>query len=479
MSKDEAAWARRRAILGLCVSSLLMGCSDSDDLPCSPARVRPAYSDALCLAGALPAGDDDWARSYRRFVLEKATAAGVRTFRDDFTWSEAEPERGRFNFAAQDARMDDLTAAGAREIGLITYGNPWASAKGSDCARQDRGNCAVYPADDPDDYARFAAALAERYRATVSDWEIWNEQNSGFRFWVGSDYPWKYGAGTGGDPDRYGELLGRTYKAIKAVHPKSAVAYGGLFYHEQFIMGAERFLDLSLMHRPDLGRFFDVLAYHPYTTYPPQVPPEAGDSTEIPLVTMQKNLENVMAIRGTGTKEVWVTEVGWPVYGQVDEERQAQYLVRSAILAMSAGATRVCWFTFQDGPEFRSFPPEQAFGVFRYANDRTSAGPKPAYDALTTMSARLEGTRYTCDLNEELGLGADGYAFLFEGRGKRVLVAWASSADSQVLSMDLLQELFRGTILGVRAWDREDDARNFPPGVSIPLSGSPVFVSLP
>ena len=69
-----------------------------------------------------------------------------------------------------------------------------------------------------------------------------------------------------------------------------------------------------------------------------------------------------------------ITELGWPVYGSVDEAVQARFLVRSTLLAVRAGAEGVFWYTLRDGPRPQDFPPEDAFGLLH-----PDTPPKPAY----------------------------------------------------------------------------------------------------
>lgn len=403
-------------------------CGSGDEM-CPPAPIQPAYSDAICIAGGLAPGDGDTARDRRRFVLDMARAAGVRTFREEFNWGRIEPERGQFKFEDTDARMNDVTAAGAELIGLIAYGNTWASEKGRACEIEGGGDCNTFPPDDPEDYARFAARLADRYGSSIHNWEIWNEQNSGFRFWRG--------AGVGGDPEAYANLLKVTYKHMRDAQPSARIAYGGLFWHEQVISGAPKFLDRSLAAVPDLPNFFDVVAYHPYTLYPPSVSPESNRGAEVPLPEMHAALEEVLNVYNASGKEFWITEVGWPTAGPVTEELQAQYLVRSSILSMSVGATRVCWFTFQDGPNFGTFPPEHDFGLLKFSENDREFSPKQSFYALRAMSERLGGTRYRCDMRDRLTIQDEEYAYLFErDGGEDVLVLWRTAAEVRAVRVD-------------------------------------------
>ena len=56
------------------------------------------------------------------------------------------------------------------------------------------GSPSYYPPDSPAPFARFAAALARRYRNQVHLLEVWNEENLGWRFWEPHEDPVAYAA---------------------------------------------------------------------------------------------------------------------------------------------------------------------------------------------------------------------------------------------------------------------------------------------
>ena len=192
---------------------------------------------------------------------------------------------------------------------------------------------------------------------------------------------------------------------------------GGLFYHyEGIVTDAITFLSDAFTDDPELGRWFDVLALHPYPHYPPQAAPEADDGHEQPVGQMVARLRAELAYYGAD-KPVWVTEVGWPVYGTVDEAAQARFTVRAAVEALAAGAERVCLYTLDDGPNPSAFPPEDAFGLYR--NDGT---PKPAATALHTLVS----------IDPALAVSADGS----DGGLRRYTLASPSTRVDVVFAVD-------------------------------------------
>src|SRR5262249_32175767 len=145
---------------------------------------------------------------------------------------------------------------GVLALPILCYGNPWANA-------EPMGT--IKPPDDPADFARFASSAASAFAGRLATYEVWNEQNLGFRFWFPRE-----------DGDAYGTLLKATSKALRSADPNARVALGGLIYHGLFTT-AERFLETVYTAHPDIAAAYDVLAFHPYPIYPPSVAPEVDD----------------------------------------------------------------------------------------------------------------------------------------------------------------------------------------------------------
>ncbi|MGZ3427244.1 MAG: hypothetical protein ACXVCV_11380, partial [Polyangia bacterium] len=356
----------------------------------SSASAIAAIGDALGIANQLVL-DGSGARAAQ---LDRIGALGVHLVRRDFLWADLEPSAGNFDFAAEDAAVDDSVARGITTIGILAYDTTWASPDGD-----------VDTPPDPQKFAAFVEATARHFAGRVDSWEIWNEPNVGYRFWKPRE-----------DGAEYARLLAAAYPAVKRGNPHATVLLAGLFYHfEGVVTDAVTFLEDAFTYDPELGRWFDVLALHPYPHYPPQASPEANDGREQPVGLMLARLRALLAYYGA-PKPIYVTEYGWPVYGTVDEATQARFVVRGAVEAMNAGAERVCFYTLDDGPNPTAFPPEDAFGLYR--NDRT---PKPAARALTTLVT----------IDPTLKLYTDG-----SGNGLRRYVWQSSATRLEVLFAD-------------------------------------------
>jgi hypothetical protein len=350
--------------------------------------------------------------------LVRIPAAGLRTVRHELLWSEIEPERGRFEFAAYDRLVDCERAAGLEIIGVLGYGVSWATAAGGDPG---------FPPDAPGDFAAYAAATVAHFKDRVRVWEIWSQENDRYAAWKPRE-----------DPAAYGALLTAAATAIRAVDPDALVLLGSLWFHAQLVEGAVQFLaDLYAAH-PQIGESYDVLGLHAFPTYPPLAAPEDDVPPEVPLPVMVARVRALLEQLGD-PKPIAVTAYGWPVRGRVDERRQAAYLVRGAVLLAAAGAERVLWFTWRDGaPDdvpttaVVPFPPDDGYGLL--AGDADPAGAKlatarPALRALETLLAIAGETALVEDRREELLLDERTYAYRFASRRRSVTVVWRGVDD--------------------------------------------------
>jgi len=361
---------------GLIVCAVVAACS-STKKPLPPpdlstvtesfAPARATVGDALGIAKIL-----SFDAATRVAQLDRIDGLGVHLVRRDFLWADLEPSDGVFDFAAEDAAVDDSRARGLTTIGLLAYDAPWAASD---------GDIATPP--DPQKFAAFVEETVKHFAGRVDIWELWNEPNVS-TFWKPR-----------GDGFEYAKLLAAASPAVRRGNPKATIVLAGLLYHEEaIVVGADSFLEDAFTFNPDLGSLFDVLALHPYVRYPPQAPPEQDDSREQPVGEMIARMRALLAYYGA-PKPIWVTEYGWPIYGTVDEAAQARFTVRGAVEAMAAGAERVCIYTLDDGPNPTAFPPEDAFGVYR--NDGTPKAAVAAIHTLVSTDPALAITDYAFD----------------------------------------------------------------------------------
>ncbi len=423
------AWILSGIILSACGNS-------TPELP-PPQGVE--VSSSICLAAALPTGAGEGDAARREFRTTAAAAAGVRYLRWEFCWERVEPARGEFDFSGYDRAVDRAGEAGMEFIGLLAYGNPWAS---SQTDSDDK-----YPPDDPADFAAYVGATVSHFRGRMHRWEVWNEQNAGYRFWKPS-----------ADPGAYGALLKAAYLAARQADPGAEVAFGGTFFAPQGLSGSIDFIRAVFEAHPDLGDYFDAMAFHPYMLYPPSVAPESKESRppfdyieQRTLTEMIADVRSLLAEHGMGDKPIWITEMGWPEFESVPAELQAAYLERSYLLSLAAGTPLVCWYTLQDSSGHTAVW-EDSFGLFTYDADPLSdppPQPKPGYTALVDLATVLAGTRFDCDLTgtTDLPEGVILLRFATVDRSRQVLAVWSTAGPVEV-SLELNGETTTVTVDG-------------------------------
>ncbi|MDP6945862.1 MAG: hypothetical protein QF464_17055 [Myxococcota bacterium] len=285
----------------------------------------------LCIARTFTASS-----SNLELALDVIEELGVTSMRSTITWRQVEPSPGEFDFTNYEEVIDTWLGMGVEPLSLLAYGNPWATSVPD--ADQ------FYPPDDPADFGNYAGETAAWFAGRVRRYEVWNEQNAGYRFWKPE---------LSGDPVAYGDLFAAAADAVHAADPEAEVYIGGTFFHGQFIIGAEEFLAAMPQAAWDAA---DGVAFHPYTFYPPSVPPEyAGESEtsqdggEVPLVDMIARLRQVTADAGRPDLPLVVTEFGWPRWGGVDAQEQADWAERSVLLGLGQGVSTWCGYTIFDG----------------------------------------------------------------------------------------------------------------------------------
>jgi polysaccharide biosynthesis protein PslG len=237
-------------------------------------------------------------------------SAGAQWARIEISWYETEPTQGHYSnqLTYIDSAVDLARAAGAKIVMFVNETPQWESGSTNKNA----------PPRDPADYAKFLRDMVARYKGKVAAWEIWNEPNN-LTFWP-----------TGPDPAGYAALLRAAYPAVKASDPNATVLFGGLAYNDY------GFLEHAYAAAPDLGRFFDVMATHPYpgaAVAPETIWRNAAGRIAIGAFPAYREVEVTMQAHGGG-KPIWVTEFGWATTSSgaswgVTAPTQADYLTRA------------------------------------------------------------------------------------------------------------------------------------------------------
>ncbi|HTB50404.1 MAG TPA: Ig-like domain-containing protein [Solirubrobacteraceae bacterium] len=298
---------------------------------------------------------------------EQVAGLGVGWVRVFAAWNIFEPNRGHLNepeIATLEAGLAGLPK-GTKAIVDVVNTPEWESGSSNP----------AMPPRNPDDYARFAGALAKRLAGHVAAWEIWNEEDASL-WWA-----------SGPDPAAYTALLKATYPAVKAADPSATVVLGGLTGNDYEF--------LSQLYDDGAKGSFDAVAVHTDTICDVESPYEILRNGQTdPRISRwsflgYRTVHEVMLAHGDDSP-IWMTELGWSTDTQVcnsgawagqkpagvSSQQQATFLLQAYhCLAQDPYVQVGIWYGLQDTEPFGS--PRGSYGLLE-----PNLQPKPAYGAL-------------------------------------------------------------------------------------------------
>ncbi len=356
------------------------------------------------------------------------TRLGTTMVRTDITWSQIEQTPGHYTFNAYDPTLQVLRQNNLSPLLALDYTNNFY-----DNGQTPYDNAGLTA------FANYAKAVVTHYGAQLQAVEVYNEYNGLF-----SKGPCARNAAC------YARMLQYTYQAIKSVRPDITVVGGAVFsadllwFHQLFQAGGLRFMD--------------VVSDHPYPLISSLSPEREG-------LTLQMNmLQSLIKQYNNGnTKPIWITELGWTTsLLNVDDQTQAQYLVRGAVLGLASGVQKFFWYDYlNDGTAF--YASEQNFGLVRQPDGAGRYTPKPSFAAYATLIRQLAGQSF-------IGGGSIGNS-VYDERFSNVHVLWSTS-DHRTITVITSTPLVVTTITG--------KAQTYAPSagkVNLPLSEDPLYIS--
>jgi hypothetical protein len=315
-------------------------------------------------------------------ISDVLSASGAKWLREDFDWSEIEPQQGTFEFSHFDQYML-LAAQHHTHVLPLLFDTPsWAGPSDS-----------AIPAD-PSAYAAYVAAVVGRYGPHGSFWaqhpslaayaiqtfELWNE-------------PY-YSNGNNGayDPGRYARLVKAAAIAGRQADPSA-----------RFLLAAENqaqlvggtwvwWVDALYQAVPDLNNYFDGVAVHPYgTDFTSLSFPTPGVAYEgYEQVRRVEAIHQEFAAHNAANKPLWITEIGWPTCSS-GSDRCTTPAGQAADLSTVFNDARTSWknylqavfvYSYDDSHAEDPNEPESDYGL-AYNNGT----PKPALSVFRTQAA--------------------------------------------------------------------------------------------
>jgi hypothetical protein len=317
----------------------------------------------------------------RGAVLDALAAAGVKWVRLDMGWKTIQPksrtEYDAGGVAFLDSRVREVRSRGMQILGLFSEAPAWASGT---TAKNGRPK-------DPNDYARAAAWVANRYSGALSPdlkidaMELWNEPDLA-DFWNPLPAETRI--------SDFAALIKAAGPAIRAANPAIKVVVGGP-------TNVDTAWYTEFYKTPGIIGTYDALGVHPYQS-PGDATPEAYDPKygqfymrHIPA------LDSLMTSKNDPAK-IWSTEFGWsshdnstyshpiPNYKRgVTEAQQADYLLRAMpVLVQSKRMEAAFWYS-----SIVTTSGDARFDNFGLLRDNLQR--KPAYFAMKCASTGICG----------------------------------------------------------------------------------------
>ena len=207
-----------------------------------------------------------------------ARRAGVKYLRCAFSWDAIEKEHGTYDWQFWDNLVAIAEQNKIQVIPYVAYTPEWAAREAKDFWKQ--------PPRDPQLYAAFMFAAAQRYRGRIHSWEIWNEPDNK-DYWLGS-------------ADEFATLVMQAAGRIREADPGAVLVLGGMANGP-----SDFFRTLITQHHVD--RYVDVIAMHAY--------PEGWLNGPAELIFQQwvPEMQRIIAQGGSGD-DLWLNEMGYADY---------------------------------------------------------------------------------------------------------------------------------------------------------------------
>lgn len=273
-------------------TALLLRATQENSVPLeaplpTPVAALPFLGITIALEKASPAE--------RQAALQRLRQTGFGWVRQRLDWGQIEAQPERFTWGASDGLVTDIVAAGLVPV-LVLDGSPaWARAK------QDRGatDNPLAPPTDPVTFARFAAAVAQRYGATVRFYQLWDEPNIA-PHWGNRHI----------EPVGYAQLLKAAAPAIRAADVDAVIVLAALApTPDRGHLAVDEVYFLQRLYAAGAAPFFDVVAAQPFGFG--ATPQDERARRTVLNFQRVKLLRRAMLAADDGKTPIWAVRYGW------------------------------------------------------------------------------------------------------------------------------------------------------------------------
>jgi hypothetical protein len=323
--------------------------------------------------------------------LDLIQAAGFRRVNMDLLWSEVEKRPGVYDFSKYDWAIQNLLRRGIRPMIILGLGNP-LYAQG----------LTIEPPHVREAYERYAMATVDHFKNRGLLWQIVNEPNHEF-FWQPKP-----------NPELYANLAMGLAPKLKMLDPS------GVFIAPSTAGAPADFLERCFRH--GLLQVVDAVAVHTYQAFPTKRIPEFFEREYM----QARQLIDRYSPPGKFIP-LLIGEWGYSTaIGEVDEQTQANFLVRQALLGMMVGTPVNITYDWKgdiNTPGGNPAKKEHNFGLVR-----PDLQPKPSYFAMREMMQALAGQSF----ERRLPSKSDDYLLLFSNQRQATLAAWTIGSPHPV-----------------------------------------------
>ena len=280
-----------------------------DETPPLAARMARNLGVNIALEGASP--------QERDAALDAIAAAGLGWVRQRLPWDQIEASRGQFDWTVWDPIIAAVNARGLELVAVLDGAPTWARAP------EDAANPLAPPASRAD-FGRFAAAVAQRYGATLRFYQIWDEPN------IAPHWGHRYV-----DAASYAGLLREGAVQVRSADPDAQILLAALApTTEPGGLNQSDLLYLDALYAAGAAPWFDAAAAQPYGfDHPPDDPPQASRLN----FRRAELLAAVMQQWDDAATPLWLAAFGWrnadgdpnSLWPGVDAQTQAAWAVEA------------------------------------------------------------------------------------------------------------------------------------------------------